>query len=127
MSDIQANSLEEFNNMVPMSLDDFENGYDIFLEIRENDLKQLAPLVSLIVDSFSLEILSRPDGVEGSNTPILMLLDEFASFNRMPNVLELEAKGRSKSCTCMILCQSFDQLFMHYSEHEVQTIVDNSP
>lgn len=127
MSDIKANSLEEFSNLVPMSLDDFENGYDIFLEIRENDLKQLAPLVSLVVDSLSLEILSRPNGVEGSNTPILMLLDEFASFNRMPNVLEIEAKGRSKSCTCMILCQSFDQLFMHYSEHEVQTIVDNSP
>lgn len=56
-----------------------------------------------------------------------MLLDEFASFNRMQNVLELQAKGRSKSCTVMILCQSFDQLYLHYSDHEVQTMVDNSP
>lgn len=127
IDEFKNKTLEDINNMIPMSADDFENGYDIFLEIREDDLKQLAPLVSLIVDSFALELLSRENGIEGSNTPILMLLDEFASFNRMQNVLELQAKGRSKSCTVMILCQSFDQLYLHYSDHEVQTMVDNSP
>jgi len=130
MQDIQEEkpkSIYEFLKKQPISAKDFDEGYDIFIQLHEDELKHYAPILALITESLIHELFKRKSGVEGSNNPILFVLDELSQINHMNSLLTLLSLGRSYSVSAMLFVQSLSQLLERYSENEVKTMMQCCP
>lgn len=109
------------NCITPESLDD---GYDCYLEIPQNAISLLSPLMSLIVKSFMDTFMRRPDLSEDeSMRPILFMLDEYGSLSKM-DISEILATGRSRKLSLCVAIQSVGQLIKRYGDYGMREITD---
>lgn len=110
-----------------ISINDLEEGADIYLQITQENLDAYAPLFTMIFQNFMDGFTRRPDTSTGiKNRPILLLLDEFPQFafsyksiNRALSTL------RSKSIVCMLIQQSISQLIYKYNESGCNSLLGN--
>ena len=112
------NCLTKKINITP---EDLEDGWDIYVHIPENLLKQWKGLLTLIVSQFLNHAEKRPDMTA---KPILFLLDEFARLGKLEGVVDGLATLRSKKITIAIILQSLAQLDLHYGKEARQVIAD---
>lgn len=99
-----------------------ERGEDVFLQIPEHKLEQWRGLLSLIVQQFLKHFERRPDGTA---TPVLFLLDEFARLGKIEVISNGLATLRSKKVHICILTQSLAQIDAIYGKVQRQVIADN--
>lgn len=99
-----------------------ERGEDVFLQIPEHKLEQWKGLLSLIIQQFLKHFERRPDG---SATPVLFLLDEFARLGKIEVISNGLATLRSKKVHICILTQSLAQLDVIYGKEQRRVIADN--
>lgn len=135
--DALTNVLLDFSNPVldqllgksdhSISTDLLEDGYDIYLQIRQEHLTAYAPLFTLIVQSLSQELLNRPDSSTGvKNQPILMLLDEFPQLSFSYDLINSNLSTlRSKAVICMLIQQNLSQLDYRYRHEGTRSILGN--
>lgn len=135
--DALTNALLDFSNPVldhllrksdhSISTDLLEDGYDIYLQIRQEHLTAYAPLFTLIVQSLSQELLNRPDSSTGvKNRPILMLLDEFPQLSFSYDLINSNLSTlRSKAVICMLIQQNLSQLDYRYRHEGTRSILGN--
>jgi type IV secretion system protein VirD4 len=100
---------------------DLEEGFDVYLLLPEDKLETWQGLLTLIVNQFLRHFERR---AEGSNIPILFLLDEFPRLGKVEAVKGL-ATLRSKKVTICLLAQSLAQLDFIYGKSYRQVIADN--
>ena len=112
------NSLNKAKNITP---NDLENGFDIYIRIPENLLKQWKNLLTLMVAQFITHFEQRPDSIA---QPILFLLDEFARLGKIEGITDGLATLRSKKITIAIILQSLAQLDLIYGKSTRQVIAD---
>ena len=104
-----------------------EAGYDIYLQIEQENLSVYAPLFTLITQSIMSGFTKRPDNSTGAkNRTILMLLDEFPQLTFSLNQINMALSTlRSKSIICMLLAQNTAQLERKYGEAGSRSILGN--
>ena len=135
--DALTNALLDFSNPIlddllgksdhSISTELLDDGYDIYLQIRQEHLTAYAPLFTLIVQSLSQEFLNRPDSSTGvQNRPILMLLDEFPQLSFSYDLINSNLSTlRSKAVICMLIQQNLSQLDYRYRHEGTRSILGN--
>lgn len=93
----------------------------VFLNIPDAKLEVFSPLLRLFVAQ-SLNYLSTREN--GADPPILLALDEFASFGKL-DILPALRKLRKKNVRIMILTQSLADLELIYGRDETRAMMDN--
>lgn len=110
-----------------ISVDMLDKGYDLYLQISEEHLTALGPLLSMIINTFSTEFLRRPDTSSGAkNRFILMMLDELSSLHLSYDLLNtVLSKARSKSILTAIITQNLPQLKRLYGQDGAESLLGN--
>lgn len=82
----------------------------------------LRPLFSLFVDLFIKAVLSLSENTERR---IFLILDEFATLQRLTSIVQGLEQGRSKGMGIVIALQDINQLRRIYSDDTANSIVNN--
>lgn len=101
---------------------------NIFLRVPENRLTQWGPAIKLLYTQLFRYLMRRPDkySQEGrKNVPILLLMDEFAQYGRIPHMTQAISTLRSRNVNICIMIQSIAQLDAIYGVDERKIILDN--
>ena len=110
-----------------ISADMLEKGYDVFLQIRQENLEVYASLFTMIIQNFMTSFSRRIDTSMGfHNRPILIILDEFPQLTFSYETINSALSTlRSKSVQCMIIAQSISQLGENYGNFGYQSLLGN--
>ena len=97
-------------------LDLVQNEYPISLYIcvNPNDADRIKPLTRMLFE-FTGKRLMTMNGIKKNR--ILMLIDEFPTLGHMEFFETQLAVFRSYGVKCAFICQSFEQLFKHYTKN----------
>lgn len=101
---------------------DLETGYDIYCCIPEHKLDEWKDLLGMMCNQFLKAFERRP---EGSNTPILFLIDEFPRLGKIEAISNGLATLRSKKIHIALIVQSKSQLNAIYGKDIAEVIADN--
>jgi len=99
-------------------LDDPAGG-NLFVTWREDMKDAMKPLLSAWVDVLCTSILSLP---ESRTRRVWLLIDELASLEKLPSLLDALTKGRKHGLRIVAGLQSTSQLADIYGEKSAQTI-----
>ena len=93
--------------------------------MREQDISRLRPLTSLFF-ALMLEQIAGEEIAEGSpETPITMMLDEFANVGTIPDFATTHSLARGRGVAIWLGVQSLAQLEARYGRANSQTILTN--
>ncbi|MGB9878348.1 MAG: type IV secretion system DNA-binding domain-containing protein [Candidatus Pelagibacter ubique] len=81
----------------------------------------LAPILSLIVDLAMKHILSMPENISRRR---YIIIDEFASLQRLPTIVQALEQGRSKGISTWIAMQDIAQIQKKYGLETTNTIAN---
>lgn len=121
---ILADKLPEHKNMPTGNfslrkwLED-NNGGNLYITWREDDAVSLRPLISAWVDVLCTSILSLP---EDKNRHMWLVLDELASLEKLPSLIDALTKGRKAGLRLVAGLQSTAQLDDIYGREEAQVL-----
>lgn len=103
-----------------------ESGWDVYIEIPQDKIKQLAPITSVLIQNFMLAFMQRADISTGSKQrPIIFLLDEFPQLQFDYDMLSSAlATLRSKGVSLYMAMQSVAQLTQKYGDAGFRSIID---
>ena len=110
------------DNYLKASPNSFKEGKSIFLAIPEHLLESYKPILRLCTVQTLRELERRS---ENEQTPIIVLIDEFARLGRIEGIFGALATLRSKKVMIMLAFQSLGQCEMVYSKAETKVLVDN--
>lgn len=101
----------------------------IFLNIPAEKLEVYAPLWLIIVTQtlnyLAARQITREEIENGTRSPILIALDEFAQFERIHGILSALQTLRKRFCRIMLLTQSITDLERIYGQFESRSILEN--
>lgn len=101
----------------------------LYLSVSPDDLKKLAPLIKVLIDTFLSENTKAgetPDAVPELQTPVLLLLDEFLSLGLMPKVIDALAYVRGWGIRVLTVIQSEAQLQALYGREPHRSLCGQS-
>ena len=110
------------DNYMKASPHSFKEGKSVFLAIPEHLLESYKPILRLCTVQTLRELERRS---ENEQTPIIVLIDEFARLGRIEGIFGALATLRSKKVMIMLAFQSLGQCEMVYSKAETKVLVDN--
>lgn len=110
------------DNYQKASPNSFKEGKSIFLAIPEHLLESYKPILRLCTVQTLRELERRS---ENEQTPIIVLIDEFARLGRIEGIFGALATLRSKKVMIILAFQSLGQCEMVYSKAETKVLVDN--
>lgn len=93
----------------------------LFLVNHSKSKDVLKPILTLLLEMASHEMLSMPDDYERR---IYFFLDEFGSLNHMSSIIELLTRARSKGASVWIGTQEIGQIEKVYGKESRQSIVN---
>ena len=110
-----------------LSPQDLEDGYDIYIEILQDKIKQYSKISSIMVQTFMSAFMKRIDSSSGIKTrPIIFLLDEFPQLHFDWDTLSTALSTlRSKNVSLFMAQQSIAQLESKYGSNHYREIIDN--
>lgn len=125
--------LDNNSNAAYISVQDLEDGCDVYLQVDQADLQNYAPLLSMIVQIFLTGLLSRDSNMhagrsaDGSLRPIAMILDEFAQLSTLSyeTVAAAYMTLRSRNVSIIAALQSRSSIAeMFQSENACNALID---
>lgn len=111
-----------------ISAQNLYDGYDVYLQISQNNLNVYSPLFTMIINSFLSDFANRPDTAYNrhTNRPILCILDEFPRLTFPYETIDsFLSTLRSKSVVMMPVCQSVAQLVKKHGDDGAQALLGN--
>jgi type IV secretory pathway TraG/TraD family ATPase VirD4 len=93
----------------------------LFLVNHSKSKDVLKPILTLLLEMASHEVLSMPDDYQRR---IYFFLDEFGSLNNMSSIIELLTRARSKGASVWIGTQEIGQIEKVYGKESRQSIVN---
>lgn len=107
---------------------DLANGISVFLAIPDNLLKQYSAIFRLITQQVLNFLSSIPEEERADHdAPLIwMLIDEFGSIGKIPDILDALARLRSRKVSIWLAVQGLSQLDMAYGHDGSRAIVDNT-
>lgn len=104
-----------------------EDGYDVYLEIPQDEIITLAPITNVIVENFTTSFMKRSDNSsdKGKRPPILIMLDEFPQLNfDLQSLLAGMQTLRSKDVSYFLAMQSVSSLSDRYGDDGFRQVID---
>jgi len=95
----------------------------LFLTNYSNLRDTLRPLLSLIVDLVLKHILSLSENLQRRR---FVIIDEFATLQRLPTVVQALEQGRSKGASVWIASQDINQIQRIYLQETMNSIVNTT-
>lgn len=113
-----------------VTIKQLDQGYDLYLQIKQEHIKVYAPLFSLILqEGLMRPFMQRPDASTGAKLrPILFVLDEFPRLSESISydmIDSLLATMRSKKILLDIIVQNIGQLEKVYGHEGARAIMSN--
>lgn len=102
------------------------DGYSIYLAVREHQLSSYYDFLQLVLNQTFFELEQRPENAQ----PVLYILDELPrllSAGRLERLLDGSKTLRSRKVTLYLVIQSFEALTSAYSESQALDLISNSP
>lgn len=95
-----------------------DNGADLYLQIKQEHLTAMAPIITMILNSLMRDFMNRPDSASGIKTRnILVVLDEFPQLTFSYDMANTYLSTlRSKNVQIMLVFQSIKQLKYKYRD-----------
>jgi len=94
----------------------------LFVSNYANLRDTLKPILSLMIDLAMKHILSMPEDIDRRR---FIIIDEFASLQRLTTIVQALEQGRSKGASLWLSTQDISQLQKLYSHETTHTIVNN--
>lgn len=109
-----------------ISAEALEKGYDVYLEIPQDDIATLAPITTVIVETFTTAFMRRTDNSSGDRRrPILIMLDEFPQLQfNLQSLLAGMQTLRSKEVSYILAMQSVSSLSDRYGDDGFRQVMD---
>ena len=135
--DSLTTALEPFSNQIlktlleksyeGVSVHQLDEGYDIYLQVSQKNLKVYAPLFTMLIQTLSEQLSDRPDLSTGiHNRPVLILLDELPQLTFSYDILDHNmATLRSKGVKTMLLQQNYSQMEYRFKEAAARSLIGN--
>lgn len=101
-----------------------EEGFSIYLSIREEKLSAYYDVLQLIINQTLAELETRPEDAE----PVIVIIDELPrilSAGKIDRLLDAARTLRSRRVTLLLITQSTEALMSAYTENEVSDIISN--
>ncbi len=120
-SDIRQSLGGSGQKLNPKMLDE---GYSIYLVIREEKLSAYYNLLQLIISQTLSELEKRPE----TSAPILFVVDELPrilSAGKIDRLLDASRTLRSRRVRLILVTQSLEALMVAYSENEAIDLISN--
>jgi type IV secretory pathway TraG/TraD family ATPase VirD4 len=95
----------------------------LFLTNYSNLRDTMRPLLSLVVDLALKHILALPEDLQRRR---FIIIDEFATLQRLPTVVQALEQGRSKGASIWIASQDINQIQKIYATETMNTIVNTA-
>lgn len=116
---------ENDNKASPTNLID---NISVFLAIPDNLLKQYSAIFRLITQQVLNYLSSIPEWErsEKDSKMIWLLIDEFGSIGKIPDILDALARLRSRKISIWLAVQGLSQLDMVYGHDGSRAIIDNT-
>ena len=110
-----------------ISVESLEKGYDVYLQVSQENLNTYAPLLTMILQTFLSGFTKRRDTSFGANNrPILVLMDEFPQLTFSYSMVNTALSTlRSKSIQCMLIVQTVAQLSRKYQNDGWRALLGN--
>lgn len=121
--DLRFAFYENANKINPLML---EEGYSIFLSIKEEKLTDYNDVLQLILNQTLEELEKRKENSE----KIIFIIDEFpriVSAGKLERLLDGNRTLRSRNVCLFFVTQSMEALMSAYTENEVADLVSNCP
>lgn len=103
-----------------------EEGYSIYLSIREEKLTAYYDVMQLIINQTLAQLEKRPEDSE----PVIFVIDEMPrilSAGKLDRLLDGARTLRSRKVCLFMITQSVEALMTAYSENEVADLISNCP
>lgn len=101
---------------------DQDRGSFLFISNYANLRDTLKPILSLMIDLAMKHILSMPENI---NRRRFIIIDEFASLQRLTTIVQALEQGRSKGASLWLALQDISQLQKLYGHETAYTITNN--
>ena len=101
---------------------DEDGGSFLFVSNYANLRDTLKPILSLMIDLAMKHILSMPEDIDRRR---FIILDEFASLQRLTTIVQALEQGRSKGASLWLALQDISQLQKLYGYETTHTIANN--
>lgn len=101
-----------------------EEGYSIFLSIREEKLSAYYDVMQLMINQTLAELEKRPEDAD----PVMVMIDELPrilSAGKIERLLDAARTLRSRKVVLVLIAQSMEALMTAYSENEVTDLISN--
>ena len=95
----------------------------VYLKVRDKDKKRLKPLISLILDAISTQLVSAMPKAEDHN--ITFVLDEFVRLGKMDFISELPAISRGYKLNFIFVAQDYEQISNTYGQSYISIFETN--
>ena len=95
----------------------------IYLRVRERDKISLAPLISLLFEYFSSQLLSELPGK--NDIPVTFIMDEFVRLGKMQTIEDMPAVSRGYGLNAIFIAQDFAQIEAVYGQGAAQIFHSN--
>jgi len=103
-----------------------EEGYSIYLSIKEEKLSAYYDVMQLIINQTLAELEKRPEDSE----PVIMCIDELPrilSAGKLDRLLDGARTLRSRKVCLFLITQSTEALMSAFTENEVADLISNCP
>ena len=113
-------------NSCKVSPNKLEEGYSIYLSIREEKLSAYYDVMQLIINQTLTELEKRPE----DSKPIIFVIDELArilSAGKIESLLDAARTLRSRKVVLFLITQSTESLMSAFTENEVADLISNCP
>lgn len=103
-----------------------EEGYSIYLSIREEKLSAYYDVMQLIINQTLAELEKRPEDSE----PVIFVIDELPrilSAGKLDKLLDGARTLRSRHVVLFLITQSTEALMSAFTENEVADLISNCP
>jgi len=94
----------------------------LFVSNYANLRDTLKPILSLLIDLAMKHILSMPEDIDRRR---FIIIDEFASLQRLTTIVQALEQGRSKGASLWLALQDISQLQKLYGHETTYTITNN--
>lgn len=92
----------------------------LYVKIAQTDINTLAPLIRILLESISKNLLLRESKKEDER--VYFILDEFVRFGKLEFLLEMPALSRSYGVVVLFITQSNAMIEKYYSDKDAEIL-----